>query len=133
VTPERRRRWLGVAGLAVIVAALGGLATVTAEEAVVYYRTPTEAVVDAASDGPERIGGLVVVGSVRETEDRTRLELTDGATRIDVELAGPLPAVVREGEGAVVHGHWVGDVFVGEEIVMRHSNEYRAPEPQGTG
>lgn len=125
----RRRILLGV--LAAGCAGLTALAVTAADEGMAYYRTPSEMAGVSAPGDSVRLGGLVVRGSLAETAERSTLVLTDGATQVTVSYPGRFPDVVREGEGAVVHGtvHPDGAVAA-EEIVLRHSNEYTAPDPE---
>lgn len=130
MTKRRSRRWLPLAVLAAGALGLAGLGITAADDdGLVYYRTPTEAVHAEQSTGTVRIGGLVVPGSISESAEESTLLLTDGATQVEVSYPGQLPAVVREGQGAVVEGRWGSDgQLYGEELLMRHSNEYSAPE-----
>ena len=74
-----------------------------------------------------RLSGIVVPGSVAQVGDESRLTVTDGATDVLVTYPGPVPAVLQEGEGAVVTGRVGPDgVLVATELVLRHSNEYRS-------
>lgn len=108
--------------------ALAGIAGFAGEDGLVYYRTPTEVAHSATRTDPVRVGGLVLVGSVEQSDTESTLLLSDGATEITVVYPGRLPAVVQEGQGAVVEGTWRPDgVLQGEELLLRHSNEYRAP------
>lgn len=129
--PRARRR--SVLVLLAVCAALAAIAgTIAADDdGLVYYRTPTEVMyADSAATGETvRVGGLVVAGSVRESAESSSLVLTDGSTDVEVQYAGRMPDVVQEGQGAVVEGRWQSTgVLQAEEVVMRHSNEYRAPE-----
>ncbi|MDX2377256.1 cytochrome c maturation protein CcmE [Microbacterium sp. LRZ72] len=126
--PAGRRRLVGAAILLAACTALATIAIVAMEESVVYYLTPTEAVQEGQTDRDIRVGGLVVDGSMAEDAQRSTLSITDGDTDMTIAYAGRFPDMIREGEGAVVDGRWVNGVFVGEEVLMRHSNEYRAPE-----
>lgn len=122
----RRRVWAGVLALA-----LGGLAVLagtSVRDGLVYYRTPSE-LAGAGGDSLVRVGGLVVSGSTVQDDSGSRLVLTDGATDLPVAYPGALPAVLHEGEGAVVEGVVSADgVLQAEQFLLRHSNEYRAPE-----
>lgn len=121
----------------VLTAACAGLVAIlgyAADDGLTYYRTPTEVVYTHTVDDDQtvRVGGLVVAGSVSEAAEGSRLLLSDGATDVEVLYPGRLPDVVREGQGAVVEGRWQSTgVLRGEQVVMRHSNEYRAPEQPG--
>lgn len=128
--PRGRRR-----SFVMVVAVGAGLAAVLGHagtDGLIYYRTPTEVLYAdtvSATDETVRVGGLVVAGSVRESTERSSLVLTDGTSDVEVHYLGRFPDVVQEGQGAVVEGRWQPDgVLLGEEVVMRHSNEYQAAE-----
>ncbi len=81
-----------------------------------------------------RVGGLVVDGSV-EREDGSltvRFLVTDLRCEIPVEYSGVLPDLFREGQGVVAHGRMDGEgaagVFVADEILAKHDENYMAPE-----
>src|SRR5699024_2845152 len=94
-----------------------------------YYRTPSETAGQVTNEATMRLGGLVLPGSLVQSDEVSTLTLSDGATDVSVAYEGRVPALVQEGEGAVVHGSFDSDgVFWAEEILLRHSNEYRAPE-----
>lgn len=123
-----RGRRFSAAILVTACCALGAIASFAGEDGLVYYRTPTEVVHDDSGSEAVRVGGLVVTGSIELSETESTLLLTDGATQIPVTYPGRLPAVVQEGQGAVVEGIMRRDgVLQGEELLLRHSNEYRAP------
>lgn len=114
-----------------VAVALIVLVTTATLDGLVYYRTPTELVREHRPGEVLRVGGLVVEHSIVRDDDVSALVLTDGATDIDVRYAGPLPAVVQEGEGAVVEGRWGEDgTMEATEVLMRHSNEYRPPREE---
>jgi cytochrome c-type biogenesis protein CcmE len=111
-----------VAGTAVV--GMSGLAGTT-----VYYVTPTELTTDRPAPGEQlRLGGLVKTGTVVGDGHRVRFVLTDGSSDVAVTSAVTLPRVFQEGQGAVVEGTLGADgVFLADRVMVRHSNEYRAP------
>lgn len=123
-----RRRW-ALAALIAAAAALIALVTVASADGLVYYRTPTE-VVDGPRDGAVlRVGGYVLPGTLIRDDTQSEFVLTDGETELAVTYAGPLPGVVQEGEGAVAEGVWSErGTLAATDVLLRHSNEYRAPE-----
>lgn len=125
-----RGRKISAVVLVVATGALTMIASLAGGDGMVYYRTPTEIVHNAAmSTEPVRVGGLVIAGSIEQSDAESTLRLSDGATQITVVYQGRFPAVVQEGQGAVVEGTWRSDgVLLGEELLLRHSNEYQAPE-----
>jgi cytochrome c-type biogenesis protein CcmE len=130
--PRSPRARFGLAALVACCLGLAALGIIAATESVTYYLTPSEAVRETQRDQTLRVGGLVVEGSIVESSDTSSLLLSDGDTEMRVQYEGRLPDVIVEGQGAVVEGAWTlaGD-FLGRDIVMRHSNEYRAPADVG--
>lgn len=119
-----RRGW-AVVTLCVVAGALLLLGLRFADEGMTYYRTPSEAA-GLELDEQVRLSGLVVVGSMTRSGSQSSFLLTDGAADVTVRYDGALPATVREGEGAVVDGRLVGGGVVhADEVLLRHSNEYR--------
>ena len=113
--------------LAGVVWGLGGLS-----ENLVYYWSPTELVQagDKAYSATVRLGGMVEPGSVDWDKDQSRLafRVTDGSTVVSVVSTGAPPQMFREGIGVVVEGEYAEDgVFHTDRVMVKHSNEYRAP------
>lgn len=97
----------------------------------VYYVTPSEAVaqrLDFDDAQRFRLGGLVEPGSVVESTDGVRFVVGDGASRITVVHRGTPPQLFQEDVGVVVEGAWVGDEFHSDELLVKHDEQYRAPD-----
>jgi cytochrome c-type biogenesis protein CcmE len=128
------RKRLGLlAGTAVVVAAFAYLLYGGIGDNIVYFLTPTELLArgSQAYDSPVRLGGEVLPGSVEWDADRLdlRFQLTDGSTEVAVQSRGAPPQMFRDGMGVVVEGRLTqGDVFESTSLMVKHSNEYRAPE-----
>ena len=78
-----------------------------------------------------RVGGLVVDGSVNREEGSLEMtfRVTDLRCEIPVSYTGVLPDLFREGQGVVAHGRIDdGGVFVADEILAKHDENYMAPE-----
>lgn len=104
------------------------------EKNVVFFLTPQELLAkgDAGVDVPVRLGGQVKPGSM--TWDAKALDLrftvTDGAREVQVHSTGAPPQMFRDGMGVIVEGRYgSGGVFEATSLMVKHSNEYRAPEP----
>lgn len=104
------------------------------EKNVVFFLTPQELLAkgDAGVDVPVRLGGQVKPGSM--TWDAKALDLrftvTDGARDVQVHSTGAPPQMFRDGMGVIVEGRYgSGGVFEATSLMVKHSNEYRAPEP----
>ena len=95
-----------------------------------YYRTPSELLSDPPAQAV-RVGGLVVAGTVIHHGATVRFVLTDGAHDVTVVTDGAPPATFRAGQGAVVEGHLLtGGLFRADQVIVRHSNQYRPPPMQ---
>jgi cytochrome c-type biogenesis protein CcmE len=122
---------LGIGGVIVLVVALtiAGL-----NDNLTYYLYPTEAV-DQRSEFPDgerfRLAGLVVDGTLTETGDDLRFEVTDGGATITVVLSNTPPPLFDERVPVLVEGAWSGDVFVADSALIRHDENYEIPEEGG--
>ena len=128
-----KRSWIlgGAAAIIVVFAWLlfGGL-----EKNVVFFLTPQE-LLAKGPDGvgvPVRLGGQVKPGSMSwdaKTLD-LRFTVTDGAREVPVHSTGAPPQMFRDGMGVIVEGRVAqGGVFQATNLMVKHSNEYRAPKP----
>ncbi len=97
----------------------------------VYYLEPSEAVErrsEFADGEPLRLGGMVVVGSLQEIDDGIRFAVWDGAATISVETSSTPPPLFQEDVGVILDGAWSGEVFVADQLILRHDEEYSVPE-----
>lgn len=131
-----QRRIILVIALLVMFGTLGFVSLGNLGENLVYYWDCSE-VVDAGEDAfgaTIRLGGVVKEGSLDWKADSNDLkfEVTDGTHSLKVIATGAPPQMFREGIGVVVEGTMVksneGDVFKSERLMVKHSNEYKAPE-----
>lgn len=126
----RRRRW--IAGL-VIAAALAFLLFRAVGDATVYFKTADEAVAEreALGDRRFRLEGLVVPGSVRDGAREVDFTVRgqQGAT-VDVVHQGDVPELFQPDIPVVLEGHFQGAEFVSDRILVKHTNEYRAENPE---
>ncbi len=119
-------------GFLIIVAAIAYLAFGGLGNSLVYYVLPSEYAENPARYEGKRIrlGGLVKEGTVRydpKTLD-LRFVVTDGVVDIPVEHRGTPPELFKDNQGVVVEGRFDGEVFKGENLLIKHSETYRAPE-----
>ncbi len=102
----------------------------------VYYLEPSEALerrAEFADGDPLRLGGLVVVGSLQDTSDGIRFAVWDGAARITVETSSTPPPLFQEDVGVILDGSWNGDLFVADQLLLRHDEQYAVPEDYEPG
>jgi cytochrome c-type biogenesis protein CcmE len=101
----------------------------------VYFLTPSELLAkgEGAYETPVRLGGQVVPGSIHWDADALdlRFRVTDGDTALDVLSKGAPPAMFKDTMGVVVEGRFQrSGVFHSTNLMVQHSNEYKAP-PEG--
>jgi cytochrome c-type biogenesis protein CcmE len=131
---RRKKRILSLVGVLVIIGTLvymfyGGIGS-----NLVYFLTPGELLArgEKAFDRPVRLGGQVEPGSVEWNAEALdlRFRMTDGAKGVAVHAKSVPPPMFRPGMGVVVEGKLArSGVFESSSIMVKHSNEYRAPHP----
>lgn len=128
-----KKSWI-VTGAVIIVAVFAWLMFGGLQKNVVFFLTPKE-LLAKGPDGigvPVRLGGQVKPGSTKwdaKTLD-LRFVVTDGVKEVPVKSTGAPPQMFRDGMGVVVEGSAGNDgVFQATNLMVKHSNEYRAPKP----
>jgi cytochrome c-type biogenesis protein CcmE len=129
-----RRRVIPVVAVVVIVAAIGYLIYGGIGNNLVYFLTPSELMARGtkAYDTPVRLGGQVVPGSVQWDAEAMdlRFRMTDDSETVAVHSKTAPPTMFRPGMGVVVEGKYMENgTFEATNLMVKHSNEYRAPEP----
>ncbi len=132
----RSRRGI-IAALTVIVLVFAWMLYGGLDKNVVYFLTPKELLAKGTDgvDVPVRLGGQVKPGSVKWDDMARELSftVTDGSGDIAVQSHGAPPQMFRDGMGVVVEGRYHRDgVFNSTNLIVKHSNEYRAPKPGET-
>ena len=129
MTKQRRRALIAIGACAAAIVAIIVLGVVLSEN-VVYFRTVSEAVKQRPTQGDARfrIAGEVVPGTVEETKDGVRFEVTDGKATATVVHRGDPPDLFEDGAPVVCEGSWGGKEFDSDRILIRHGNEYDPPE-----
>ena len=133
MTP-RRKRMIAVGVLLTGMAITAVLLISAFRQNLLYFYTPTQiANGEAAVDKGIRIGGLVKDGSLQRTDGTLDISflVTDKVNEIPVKYSGILPDLFREGQGIVARGKMdANGVFVAEEILAKHDENYMPPEAQ---
>lgn len=129
----RTRKSRRAAFIAAAVAAFGlavALALWALEDTVVFFYSPSDIAAQVAPpEGPVRIGGLVVAGSIRNDGAATVFEVTDNAHTLTVAYRGVLPDLFREGQGIVAEGRFDGTGrFEASRVLAKHDENYMPPE-----
>ena len=132
-TVRRRPPWRLLTLAVVVLAAVGVLAATGLQGSLVYYKTTSELVGDPSLEGERlRLGGLVVPASVRRGPEGVSFRLTDGVQEVQVVNSEQPRGVFAENTGALVEGVLGSDgVFRSDLLLVKHGNEYRAPEDAG--
>lgn len=129
---KTRHKKLILIGVAVI--GLGVVATLVLNafrSNLVFFFTPTQVVKgEAPLDRAFRIGGLVESGSLRREPDgvTAHFRVTDKAQTIPVTYKGLLPDLFKEGKGVVAQGRLNNSVFVADQVLAKHDENYMPPE-----
>jgi len=124
------RRRLIIVGL-VVLAALGFLAIRGLGNATLYFRTADEAVAQKQQLGARRfrIEGNVVAGTVREAGSSTGFNIESKGVVVPVNHQGDPPELFKPGIPVVLEGHFEGDSFASDRIMVKHSEDYVAKHP----
>ena len=123
--------------LIVAAASLTWLVVGGVEQNLVYYLTPSELTAkgDDAIGANVRLGGMVAKDSIRWRPEETELKfkVKDHGAEIEVHASSIPPEMFREGIGVIVEGSIGSDgIFQTRRLMVRHSNEYKAPGDQET-
>ena len=128
---RRRRRWLPLAVLGVVVLGLGALVYKGLSDASLYFRNADEAVAQRAELGDKRfrLQGTVV-GEPDVDGDAVAFAVAYNGVEVDVAHTGTPPDMFQPGIPVVVEGHWQDgdDVFVSDRMLIKHDESYEAKD-----
>lgn len=118
-----------IAGLAVIVLAVGVLVARGAKNSMVYYITVTElAAKPAGADlAGLRVTGTVVPGTIERNDLTLRFHMTDGESNLPVVYEGVVPdTFAEEGEVVVEGGLGSDQTFRANHLMAKCPSKYDA-------
>ncbi len=122
-----------IIGAVVVLIGIAVILTSSLQNNLVFFITPSEFARDQEKLGNRtiRLGGVVEPGSVKFNRDTIEVsfKISDGTTVLPISHKGTPPDLFREGMGVTVQGRLENGVFKGEELLVRHSEEYKAPKP----
>ena len=133
MTESTKRQLFGLSALLLAGVAFAGIMWGNLGDNLVYYWSPSELV----ARGPDaegvtvRLGGMVVPGTfdAAACNPGCTFKVTDGKSEVTVRSEGMPPQMFREGQGCVLEGTAdKAGVFHTDRIMVKHSNEYRAPK-----
>ena len=96
---------------------------------IVYFYTPSEISQSKLTSGQSlRLGGLVKDGSVEIEGMQSVFIVTDGTVDITVKYDNALPSLFREGQGVVTEGQIQDGVFIAQNVLAKHDENYMPAE-----
>ena len=122
-----------IAGGLIICGAAAALVVNAFEENLVFFFSPSQVAAHEAPEGRAfRIGGFVQEGSVQRQKDgvTVRFDVTDTAHTVPVTYKGSLPDLFKEGKGVVAQGKLQNGVFVADQVLAKHDENYMPPEAE---
>ena len=134
MSPKQKQRLILVSLLVLGLGTGIGLVLMALNENINLFFTPTQVVAGEVPPGQRfRIGGMVSKDSVEKTQGElaVRFKLNDSAEEVQLEYAGILPDLFREGQGIVAEGRLNDQgVFVADQVLAKHDENYMPPEVQ---
>lgn len=130
MTPRQKRMTfvvLLIAGVGVAIT----LGLKAFNENLLYFFSPSQVLAgEAPVDHSFRLGGLVVEGTVVRDPNSLKItfDLTDTAKTVTVQYEGILPDLFREGQGIVATGKLMNNVFMADQVLAKHDENYMPPE-----
>ena len=113
-----------IAGGLIICGAAAALVFNAFEENLVFFFSPSQVAAHEAPEGRAfRIGGFVQEGSVQRQKDGVTV-------RFEVTYKGSLPDLFKEGKGVVAQGKLQNGVFVADQVLAKHDENYMPPEAE---
>lgn len=122
-----------IAGGLIICGVAAALVFNAFEENLVFFFSPSQVAAHEAPEGRAfRIGGFVQEGSVQRQKDgvTVRFDVTDTAHTVPVTYKGSLPDLFKEGKGVVAQGKLQNGVFVADQVLAKHDENYMPPEAE---
>lgn len=129
-TARRKRRWLPLVVLGLVLVAGGVIVTQFLRSAVDYYCNVDEVGNRSGCDADRRLRlqGVVERGSITEEGGDTEFLIGFNGVTIPVHYDGEPGGIFKECISVVVHGRFesASDVFAGDRVEVKHSDEYVA-------
>jgi cytochrome c-type biogenesis protein CcmE len=135
--PQAKRRKRSpvpvIVGGALLAVLLGFIVFGNLSKSLEYFVTPTEYKAQPAQYGERtiRLGGLVRNAVYDRKTLNLKFTVTDFGASYPVSYQGAVSDLFKENQGVVVRGAFNGaGVFQANELLVKHSEEYRVPTNQ---
>ena len=117
--------------LILIVVAIGFVLFQGLNNAALYYRNADEAVKEKDSLGTRRFRVQGNVLPFDKTGRPVEFDIEFNNVRVRVEHQGDPPELFQAGLPVVLEGHWSSDgtFFASDRILVKHTEEYKAENP----
>lgn len=130
---KRQKRMLAIGALMLGLGLAVALGLTAFRKNLMYFYTPTDLVAQAqsgdAGHARVRLGGLVERGSVLRGDGlQVNFTLADCQSSVPVRYEGLLPDLFREGQGVVTSGRMQDGMFMADEVLAKHDENYMPPE-----
>jgi cytochrome c-type biogenesis protein CcmE len=150
VAPKRRRRWMPIVLVVLVIVSIGALLFKTLGDATLYFKNADAAVHDRGTLGERRfqVQGTVVPGTIKPTQidghTAVAFSMAFDGVALDVMHIGNPPELFKEGEAVVLEGHWTQGVapigaftggvndgwyFASDRMLAKHDASYVADNP----
>ncbi|MAR76307.1 MAG: cytochrome c maturation protein CcmE [Rhizobiales bacterium] len=104
------------------------LVLIALDENIIYFYSPSE-VNQSEAATLLRVGGLVKDGSLKKDSDLgIKFIIEDNIAEVSVIYNGILPDLFREGQGVIAEGKFIDNLFIANEIVAKHDENYMPKE-----
>ena len=128
MTPKSNRFFV-TAGIAALLGIAVMLVLGALRDNIVFFYTPSEIIQsDRSSMQQLRLGGLVKDGTVKIEGMQSVFIVTDGNVDITVRYNNALPSLFREGQGVVAEGQIENGVFMAQNVLAKHDENYMPAE-----
>jgi cytochrome c-type biogenesis protein CcmE len=116
--------------LVLVVIGLGVVLFQGLNNAALYYRNADEALADKASLGTSRfrVQGTVQ-DDVKQVDGEVDFTIAFNGAEIPVHHRGDPPELFKAGVPVVLEGHFQGDFYESDRILIKHTAEYKESNP----
>jgi cytochrome c-type biogenesis protein CcmE len=124
----RRRRWPAIVVLVLVLAAGGVVVTKFLTSAIDYYCNVDEVGAKSGCEAGRRlhVQGVVAQGTVQKNGAVTTFTIAYNGKSFPVRYEGDPGGIFQECIPVVVLGTFDGTTFHGDQLVVKHSNQYEA-------